>query len=91
MCMRCLSMSRRSLMIGGAAAAASLHTGIAEARVRPQDMVPLVGPGFRPTDKDEMGLWKEMDRAEEEIAGCRELAAASRHISDDAKAGNEAG
>ena len=32
-------------------------------------MVPLVGPGFKPTDKDEMGLWQEMERAEEEIAG----------------------
>ena len=40
-----------------------------QARIRPQDMVPLVGPGFRPTDKDEQGLWKEMERVEEEIAG----------------------
>ena len=32
-------------------------------------MVPLVGPGYKPTERDEMGLWKEMDRAEEEIAG----------------------
>ena len=68
MCIRC-EMSRRSLLIGGGAAAASLATGVAEARVRPQDMVPLVGPGFKPTDKDEQGLWKEMERAEEEIAG----------------------
>ena len=69
MCMRCASMTRRSLLAGGAIAAASLHSGVAEARVRPQDMVPLIGPGFRPTDKDEQGLWKEMERAEEEIAG----------------------
>jgi len=69
MCMRCLGVSRRSLLIGGAAAAASLHTGVAEARILPKDMVPLVGPGFKPTDRDEMGLWKEMERAEEEIAG----------------------
>ncbi|MFL6841487.1 MAG: M48 family metalloprotease, partial [Sphingomicrobium sp.] len=47
----------------------ALHTGVAQARVRPQDMVPLIGPGYRPTEKDEMGLWKEMERAEEEIAG----------------------
>jgi len=53
----------------GAAAAASLSTGVAQARVRPQDMVPLIGPGFKPTDKDEQGLWKEMERAEEEISG----------------------
>jgi len=68
MCVRC-EISRRSLLVGGAAAAAALHTGVAEARVRPQDMVPLVGPGYKPTERDEMGLWKEMDRAEEEIAG----------------------
>jgi beta-barrel assembly-enhancing protease len=69
MCMRCVELTRRSLLVGGAAAAASLHTGVAEARIRPQDMVPLIGPGFKPTDKDEQGLWKEMERAEEEIAG----------------------
>jgi beta-barrel assembly-enhancing protease len=69
MCMRCLEITRRSLLVGGAAAAASLHAGVAEARVRPQDMVPLVGPGFKPTDRDEIGLWKEMERAEEEISG----------------------
>jgi predicted Zn-dependent protease len=68
MCIRC-ELSRRSLLLGGAAAAVSLHTGVAEARIRPQDMVPLVGPGFKPTDKDEQGLWKDMDRAEEEIGG----------------------
>ena len=69
MCGRCLELSRRSLLIGGAAATASIHAGVAEARIKPQDMVPLVGPGFKPTERDEMGLWKEMDRAEEEIAG----------------------
>ena len=70
MCGRCPHrISRRSLLVGGAAAAASLHAGVAEARIKPQDMVPLVGPGFKPTERDEMGLWKEMDRAEEEIAG----------------------
>jgi predicted Zn-dependent protease len=28
-----------------------------------------VGPGFKPTERDEMGLWSQMDRVEEEIAG----------------------
>ena len=69
MCLRCVEISRRSLLVGGAAAAAALHTGVAHARVLPRDMVPLVGPGFKPTDRDEQGLWKEMERAEEEIAG----------------------
>ena len=32
-------------------------------------MVPLIGPGFSPTDKDENGLWQQMERVEEEIAG----------------------
>jgi predicted Zn-dependent protease len=67
--MRCLEITRRSLLVGGGAAAAALHTGVAEARVRPQDMVPLVGPGYRPTDADEKGLWKEMERVEEEVSG----------------------
>ncbi|MGE5563323.1 MAG: M48 family metalloprotease [Bacillota bacterium] len=68
MCIRCLEISRRSLLAGGGIAAAALHTGVAEARVRPADMVPLIGPGFRPTDTDEKGLWKEMERVEEEVA-----------------------
>ena len=69
MCMRCMELSRRSLLVGGGAAAAALGTGVAQARIRPADMEPLIGPGFRPTDADEKGLWQLMDRAEEEIAG----------------------
>ena len=69
MCFRCLELTRRSLLVGGSATAASLHTGIAQARISPQAMVPLVGPGYKPTERDEIGLWKEMDRVEEEIAG----------------------
>jgi predicted Zn-dependent protease len=69
MCVRCDMLTRRSLLVGGGAAAAALHAGVAQARVLPQQMVPLVGPGYRPTERDEQGLWKEMDRVEEEIAG----------------------
>jgi predicted Zn-dependent protease len=68
MCIRC-EISRRTLLVGGGAAATALATGVANARVRPADMVPLIGPGFKPTDKDEQGLWKEMERVEEEISG----------------------
>ena len=75
MCRHCLEVSRRSLLIGSGAAVASLATGVAEARVLPRGMVPLVGPGYRPTERDEMGLWKEMDRVEEEIAGSNLLIA----------------
>ena len=68
MCLRC-ELTRRSLLIGSGVAAASLSTGVAHARIRPQEMVPLVGKGFTPTDKDEQGLWNEMRRVEEEVAG----------------------
>jgi predicted Zn-dependent protease len=63
----CPGLTRRSLLVGGIAAAA-FRPGLAEARIRPSDMVPLVGPGFRPTDADERGLWEQMQRVEEEIA-----------------------
>jgi predicted Zn-dependent protease len=68
MCARC-DISRRSLLLGGGALAASLTTGIAQARIRPADMAPLIGPHFHPTDTDEQGLWQLMERAEEEISG----------------------
>ena len=68
MCLRC-ELTRRSLLIGGGVSAASLTTGVAQARIRPQQMVPLVGRGFKPTEKDEQGLWNEMRRVEEEVAG----------------------
>jgi beta-barrel assembly-enhancing protease len=69
MCFRCYELNRRSLLIGGGVAAATLSTGVAQARVRPQDMVSLIGPGYRPTDRDEIGLWQQMGRVEEEVAG----------------------
>ena len=69
MCWRCNQLSRRSLLAGGGIAAASLATGVAQARIKPAEMVPLIGPGFKPTDKDEIGLWQQMVRVEEEIAG----------------------
>lgn len=68
MCIRC-EISRRALLAGGGALAAASVTGVAQARVRPADMVPLIGPGYRPTDKDEQGLWQQVERVEEEIAG----------------------
>jgi predicted Zn-dependent protease len=68
MCARCLPLSRRSLLIGAGIGAAALRAGVADARIRPADMVPLVGPGFRPMDADEQGLWHDMERVEEEIA-----------------------
>ena len=61
-------LTRRSLLAGGGAAAAGLATGVAQARILPRDMVPLVGPGYRPVDKDELGIWQQMERVEAEIA-----------------------
>jgi predicted Zn-dependent protease len=69
MCMNCLSLSRRAMLAGTGALAASLATGTANARIPPASMVPLIGPGYRPTDKDELGIWKLMDRVEEEVSG----------------------
>jgi predicted Zn-dependent protease len=68
MCIRC-AISRRSVLAGAGALAASTMTGVAQARIDPATMVPLIGPGFRPTDKDEQGLWQQMDRVEEEVSG----------------------
>jgi predicted Zn-dependent protease len=68
MCIRC-EISRRSLLAAGGALAAATMTGVAQARIKPADMVPLIGPGFKPTDRDEQGLWQQMDRVEEEVAG----------------------
>jgi len=62
-------LSRRTLLGGGAAFAAGLATGVAEARVLPQEMVPLIGPGYRAVDQDEKGMWQQMERVEEEVSG----------------------
>ena len=69
MCGNCLALSRRTVLAGTGVLAASLATGTASARIPPASMVPLIGPGYRPTDADELGIWKLMDRVEEEIAG----------------------
>ncbi|MBA3525920.1 MAG: M48 family metalloprotease [Pseudomonadota bacterium] len=62
-------LTRRALLASGGAATASLATGLASARIPPHTMQPLIGPGYRPTDEDEKGLWHQIERLEEEIAG----------------------
>lgn len=62
-------IDRRSLLLAGGVLAASGATGIASARVLPSAMVPLIGPGYRPVDADERGMWQQMARVEEEVAG----------------------
>lgn len=59
-------LSRRAVLGG---TAACLVAGAAEARILPKDMVPLIGPGYRAVDQDEKGLWQQMERVEEEVAG----------------------
>jgi len=64
-----MSWSRRSVLAAGGSLAAVSATGIAEARVLPKDMTPLIGPGYRAVDQDEKGMWQQMERVEEEISG----------------------
>jgi len=63
------ALSRRCMVGGTSALLAGLATGIAQARVLPNDMVPLIGPGYRAVDPDEKGMWQQMERVEEEVAG----------------------
>lgn len=69
MCINCLNLSRRAMLAGTGVLAASTFTGTASARILPANMVPLVGPGYRPTDADERGIWQQMERIEEEVSG----------------------
>jgi len=59
------ALTRRVVLGGGLA----MTAGIAQARILPKDMVPLIGPGYRAVDQDEKGLWQQMERVEEEVAG----------------------
>ena len=62
-------LSRRALMGAGAGLAAASVAGVANARILPKDMVPLIGPGYRAVDQDEKGMWQQMERVEEEVSG----------------------
>jgi beta-barrel assembly-enhancing protease len=62
-------LSRRTLLGAGAGLAAASVSGTAQARILPRDMVPLIGPGYRAVDQDEKGMWQQMERVEEEVAG----------------------
>jgi Zn-dependent protease with chaperone function len=64
-----LPLTRRMMLAGLGCACC---VGLAEsalARISPSAMRPLIGPGYRPTDADERGMWAEYERVEEEIAG----------------------
>lgn len=60
--------TRRSLLGGLGCACCAGLVGTAEARISPLAMEPLIGPGHRPTDKDEQGMWQLYERAERDIA-----------------------
>jgi Zn-dependent protease with chaperone function len=64
-----LPLTRRMLLGGLGCACCAGLAGTAEARIRPADMKPLIGPGYRPVDKDEKGMWQQYERVEEEVAG----------------------
>jgi predicted Zn-dependent protease len=64
-----MALSRRSLLGGlGCACCAGLVTP-AQARIPPHTMVPLIKAGYRPTEADEQGMWRQYERVEQEIAG----------------------
>ncbi|HEX8214137.1 MAG TPA: M48 family metalloprotease [Allosphingosinicella sp.] len=61
--------TRRTLLGGLGCACCAGMVGTAQARISPLSMEPLIGPGHRPTDKDELGMWQLYERAERDIAG----------------------
>ena len=69
------SLSRRQMLAGTGAATLALVTGTATAtaRILPAAMTPLIGAGYRPVDADEKGMWQQMERVEEEVAGSNVL------------------
>jgi hypothetical protein len=64
-----VALTRRALLAGGGCLCCAGLAGLAEARILPREMVPLVGPGYKPQDRDEKGLWQQCERIEQEIAG----------------------
>ncbi len=62
-------LSRRALMGAGAGLVGASMAGVAQARILPRDMIPLIGPGYRAVDQDEKGMWQQMERVEEEVSG----------------------
>ncbi|MGF1549481.1 MAG: M48 family metalloprotease [Sphingomonadaceae bacterium] len=62
-------MTRRTLLAGATCLCCAGWTGIAAARKRPEELEPLIGPGYAPQDKDERGIWEQYERIEADIAG----------------------
>jgi Zn-dependent protease with chaperone function len=62
-------LTRRMLLAGMGCACCAGLAGTAQARLSPRTIEPLIQPGHRPTDKDELGMWQQYERVEQEIAG----------------------
>ena len=62
-------LTRRALLGGMGCACCAGLVGVADARIPPREMQPLIGAGHRPTAEDEKGMWHEYERVEQEIAG----------------------
>ncbi|TXC70882.1 M48 family metalloprotease [Sphingomonas ginsenosidivorax] len=66
-------MTSRRAVIAGAACSCAL-AGVAHAeRIHPAAMQALVGPGYRPVDADERGMWQDFAKLETEIASSNRL------------------
>ena len=61
-------VTRRAMLGGLCGACCAGLNGVAHARVSPSEVEPLIGPGHRPIDIDEQGLWHLYERAERDIA-----------------------
>lgn len=61
--------SRRAVLAGAVCSCALPGCALAaDTRIRPAAMTALAPRGFRPTDRDERGLWQACDRFEEELS-----------------------
>lgn len=63
------TLSRRALLAASGCLCCAGLTGLADARILPAEMKPLVGRGYRPQETDEKGLWSQYARIEQDIAG----------------------
>jgi predicted Zn-dependent protease len=62
-------LTRRGLLGGFGCACCAGLVGVAEGRIPPASMTPLIKSGYKPTETDEKGLWQQYERVEHEIAG----------------------
>ncbi len=62
-------LSRRAVIVGGGCLCCAGLSPPASARISPAAMTPLIGPGYRPQEVDEKGLWLQYERIEQDIAG----------------------